>query len=263
MHEIMSSAWNNYIASSEQMLAKFALISGTERLSWNTRTYGYSKVYETLRRESTLYETLRRESTLYEISEQVQFVLWTLQERGSECLSRVCEQLNDAIDASPGIPVRLVLERGTAMLYPMGAGLLDEAVIENNLAWLEKYSDAAKAFQEALRLYTRKDPNNYRNLLDNLRVSVEQVLKAVLNNQRSLEHQKEDFLRWLSAHDAHSQIRNIYHDLLFGKFAQYQNDAVKHNEDKYTAAEVEFMLYLTGTLLRFVQRASETVSPRK
>ena len=95
-------------------------------------------------------------------------------------------------------------------------------------------------------------------------MSVEQILKVVLNNQRSLENQKEEFLRWLSARDAHSQIRNMYHDLLFGKFAQYQNDAVKHNEDNYTPAEVEFMIYLTGTLLRFIQRAGETTStPQK
>jgi hypothetical protein len=159
--------------------------------------------------------------------------------------------------------VRLVSRKGTAILLPMGARLLDEAAIDDNLAWLEQYPDAAKAFQEALRLYSRKDPNNFRNLLDNLRVSVEQILKAVLKNRKTLENQKDEFLRWLSAHDAHSQIGNIYHDLLFGRFAQYQNDAVKHNEDKYTTAEIEFMLYLTGTLLRFIQRVSETTPTTK
>jgi hypothetical protein len=38
---------------------------------------------------------------------------------------------------------------------------------------------------------------------------------------------------------------------------------VKHNEDKYTTAEIEFMLYLTGTVLRFIQRVSETTPTTK
>jgi hypothetical protein len=248
MQEAMSITWEGYIAPSDQMRETYALISGTPHLTWDQRAYFYSEVYK----------TLRGQPTLYQIIEQIQFVLRTVQTGRVEYLPQICARLNSAIDASPGIPVRLVSRNGTAILYPMGARLLDEAAIEDNLAWLEKYPDAARPFQAALRLYSRKDPSNFRNLLDNLRVSVEQVLKAVLNNQRSLENQKEEFLRWLSAHDAHSQIRNMYHDLLFGKFAQYQNDAVKHNEDKYTVAEVEFMIYLTGTLLRFIQRAAET-----
>jgi hypothetical protein len=165
--------------------------------------------------------------------------------------------LKIAIDASPEIAVRIVLQNQSATLYPMGARLLDEAVIEDTLAWLDQYPEAAKGFGVALKLYSRKDPAQYRNLLDNLRISMEQMLRAVLNNTRSIENQKDEFLKWLKAHDAHSQIANIYHDLLFGKFTQYQNDAVKHNEDKYTLAEVEFVLYLTGTLLRFIQRANE------
>jgi hypothetical protein len=187
-------------------------------------------------------------------------VLWTLQDDRPGDLTKVCGQLNDAFNASPGVPVRLVHQHGKATVYPMGAQLLDEAVIDDNLAWLESYPEAAKPFQAALKIYSLKDPSQYRNLLDSLRLSVEQMLRAILKNSKSLENQKQEFLSWLKASDAHNQIGNIYHDLLFGKFAPYQNDAVKHNEDKYTVAEVEFMLYLTGTLLRFMQRASEEKS---
>jgi len=49
----------------------------------------------------------------------------------------------------------------------------------------------------------------------------------------------------------------MYHELLFGGFTAYQNDAVKHKEDKYTIAEVEFVLYATGTFLRLIQRLTE------
>ena len=80
------------------------------------------------------------------------------------------------------------------------------------------------------------------------------MLRAVLNNEKSLENQKEEFLRWLKSHDAHNHIGGMYHDLLFKWFTLYQNDAVKHKEDQYTPAEVEFVLYLTGTFLRFIQQ---------
>ena len=250
VQEVLRSTWAGSIQMSDQMRKKFALVSGTSYLPYENARYIYTDLNQTLRGESTLYETI----------ESIQFVLWTLQGDNPDELTEVCKWLNAAFDASPGIPVRLVHQNGKATLYPMGAQLLDEAVIDDNLAWLENYPEAAKPFQAALKIYSLKDPSQYRNLLDNLRLSVEQMLRAILKNGKSLENQKQEFLSWLKANDAHSQIGNIYHDLLFGKFAPYQNDAVKHNEDKYTIAEVEFMLYLTGTLLRFMQRASEQQS---
>ena len=108
--------------------------------------------------------------------------------------------------------------------------------------WRARYPDVVKPFQEALKLYMMKDPNRYRNLLDNLRFALEQMLQSILNNKKTLENQKEEFLQWLKEHDAHSQIRNMYHTLLFAGFTKYQNDAVKHQEDTYTLAEIEFML---------------------
>jgi hypothetical protein len=249
VNEVLDRAWDEYFEAYDRARKKFALISGTPYLNWDRKSYAYTSLSRTLDGDN--------EPSLYEITEAIQFVLWTLQDEDTSGLTDVCRWLTTALDASPGIPVRLVNQNGTARLYPMGAQLLDEAVIEDNLAWLYQYPEAAKPFDDALKIYSRKDPSQYRNLLDNLRLSVEQMLRAVLNNGKSLENQKQEFLVWLKANDAHSQIANIYHDLLFGKFAQYQNDAVKHHEDQYTLAEVEFVLYLTGTLLRFIQRAAE------
>jgi hypothetical protein len=118
-----------------------------------------------------------------------------------------------------------------------------------------------KPFGEALKLYMAKDANQYRNMLDNLRFALEQMVRTVLNNKKSLENQKDEFLRWLKTHGVHVHIGGMYHDLLFGRFAGYQNDAVKHQEDKYTAAEVEFVLYATGTFLRLIQRLIEQGQP--
>lgn len=48
----------------------------------------------------------------------------------------------------------------------------------------------------------------------------------------------------------------MYRDVLL-RFANYQNDAVKHG-DKWQPAELEFMIYTTGALMRLAIQAAET-----
>jgi len=247
LDELLESVWNEYIRNYSAQRHKFAFISGTKTLDSTYNGYEFTAICDTLKKHLPLPQVI----------EMVQFVLWTLQPSAA---SHVCNRLNRVFNASPNLQVKAVFERDRALLIPMGAELLDKEVIEGNLAWLENYPQAAKPFAEALKIYMGKDPNQYRSMLDNLRFSVEEMLRAVLKNQKSLENQKEQFLCWVKDHGAHSQISGLYHDLLFGRFAQYQNDAVKHHEDDYTPAEVEFLLYWTGTLLRFVQRVSEPAS---
>jgi dsDNA-binding SOS-regulon protein len=127
--------------------------------------------------------------------------------------------------------------------------MLDDALIADNLEWLAQPPSALKNFREALSIFLSKDANKYRDLLDNLRFAVEQLLRDVLGNQKSLENQKDLLLPWMKKNGLQPQVINMYHDLLFKHFAIYQNDAVKHGE-KYSLKEVEFMIYLTGTFMR-------------
>ena len=53
----------------------------------------------------------------------------------------------------------------------------------------------------------------------------------------------------------------MFNELMFKFFPLYQNEAVKHKEDKYTPAEVEFTLYLVGTFLRFIQQLAQCPTP--
>ncbi len=89
-----------------------------------------------------------------------------------------------------------------------------------------------------------------------LRFALEQLLKEVLGNKKSLETQKKDeVLAWLGQRGIHKQVVNLYHQLVFGEYRLYQNDAVKHGE-AFSEKEIEFMIYLTGTFMRlFLQLA--------
>ena len=245
--QVARSVWHEDLEHSAYLSRreKFAIISGTPRSS-----HPYFE-------QSGLSTLLEEAKTVFEVAEALQCLLWTLETQARSHFDLRCREFQEAIDLSPTIPIRLVRRGETAILYPSGARLLDEAAVESNLAWLGRYPSVLKPFEDALKLYMAKDPKQYRNMLDSLRFSLEQMVRTILNNQKSLEKQKDEFLRWLKAHDVHAQIRQMYHDLLFGGFAGYQNAAVKHQEDQYTLAEVEFVLYATGTFLRLIQRLIE------
>jgi hypothetical protein len=248
VREVSRQLWDEYFRDEDQKYRRerFAVISGT--------SYSYRAYFQ----ESGLLELLESAKTIFQIANAVQALLWAAEEvLPNHAFEHCCREIERALDLSPTIMIRLVSHGRTATLYPTGAKLLDEAAVEGNLAWLGRYPAVLKPFEDALRIYLTKDPKQYRGMLDSLRFAVEQMVQIVLKNQRSLENQKEEFGRWLKDHGVHAQIRGMYHDLLFDGFAKYQNDAVKHQEDQYTSAEVEFVLYLTGTFLRLIQRLTE------
>lgn len=247
MTEVSGHLWDDHIKSkySATLREKFAIISGTP-----CAPHEYFQ-------QGGLYKLLAEAKTEFDVANALQFLLWTLEDSTHGNFDHCCRQIKDAFDLSPGIMIQLVRHGNTARIYPLGIALLDEAVVESNLIWLGRYPQVLKSFDTALKLYMAKDGAQYRSMLDSLRFALEQMLQVVLNNQRSLENQKEEFLRWLKQHDVHSSIGNMYHNLLFVGFANYQNDAVKHQEDRYTPAEVEFVLYATGTFLRLIQRLVE------
>lgn len=245
---VSRNLWDDFFRGQAQVSRRerFAVISGTR--------YSFSEFFQ----QSGLLHLLEAAKSVFDVAIAVQYFLWTAEEvLTEESFNHFCRQMQESFDLSPTIMIRLVRHGGTAMLYPTGAGLLDKAVVESNLMWLARYPQVLKPFEDALKLYVTKDSAQYRNMLDNLRFAIEQMLRAVLNNQKSLENQKEEFLSWLNQHDVHGRIGNMYHNLLFVGFSGYQNAAVKHQEDKYTPAEVEFVLYATGTFIRLIQRLVE------
>lgn len=251
VYEVARQLWGTYFQKSTSLREKFAVVSGTPSAS-----HPYFE-------QSGLANLLSQARNEFEVAQAIQYLLWTVEGGSYGIDDDCCRQFQRAIEISPTIMIRLVRHGHTATLYPAGARLLDEATVESNLMWLSRYPEVLKPFETALKLYVAKDPNQYRNMLDSLRFAIEQMVRVVLNNQRSLENQKDEFLRWLKKHDVHVQIGNMYHDLLFGGFAAYQNDAVKHQEDKYTPAEIEFVLYATGTFLRLIQRLIEQETATK
>jgi hypothetical protein len=204
--------------------------------------------------DDNVYKIIASTTNLQSLITAIQSLFWVLEENHCPSVNGFENSIKVAIDYSPGINLRIVRRDKGVTLYPAGAKLLDEAVVNDTLLWLNDYPIVAKHFEEALRIYQSKDVAKYRNLLDNLRFALEQILKSILRNKKSLENQKGLLLAWLNEHGVHQQIINMYDDLL-ARFSQYQNDAVKHGE-RWSPPEIEFVIYLTATFIRFLLQLS-------
>lgn len=204
---------------------------------------------------SALYFKINGAETVTDLMHSVQCLLWALHKARPAELAEAVSSLNSVFEMSPNVLAHISKTAEGPALYPGGAKILDDALIADNLEWLDGHPAALKSFREALSILLSKDTNKYRNLLDNLRFAVEQLLRNVLQNQKSLENQKEPLLQWMKSEGLHSNVVGMYHDLLFKHFAIYQNDAVKHGE-RYSVQEIEFMIYLTGTFMRLLLQIS-------
>jgi hypothetical protein len=204
----------------------------------------------------SIREWLRTPNSLPEFMAMLQMFLWAMEDAGSDFHGDVITMLSAAKRYSPGINFGIARRGDSVTLYPQGAQELDVALVEEPMEWLARYPKVAEQFGQALRIVLANDEDNYRGALDNLRWALEQLLKAVLSNHKSLEKQSEFLLPWLKARGVHAEVRSMYRDLLL-RFANYQNDAVKHG-DKWQPIELEFMIYTTGALMRLAIQAAET-----
>ncbi len=134
------------------------------------------------------------------------------------------------------------------ILYPAGAKLLDEGVVNDVLDWLSDYPDSYKNFKDALTQY--EEHKYTRNIIDNLRFSLESLLRNILHNRKNLENQKELLGKYLKKKGVSKEVREMFRQQI-SYYSKYQNEHAKHN-DSIQKSEIEFMIYLTGTFMRFI-----------
>lgn len=206
-----------------------------------------------------LYRTLEKSDNRERLVTVLQVMFWLLEQHGlSQQIQELVDGLRPSVKLTPSVEFQIVRRGKKVTLYPPGAQLLDEATVNEPLMWLKGYPTVAEPFERALKLYLDGDSNGNRNLLDNLRLAIEQLLREVLGNKKSLENQKTQLLAWIRRGDrVHQHIANMYETLLFGYYSKYQNEAVKHAEN-CSEEEVEFMIYLTGTFMRLLIQLSES-----
>ena len=147
-----------------------------------------------------------------------------------------------------GINAQLCKSGCTYMFYPTGAELLDIKVVNDTLNWLEQYPDTREKFNDSLIMFQKH--MDTRHIIDNLRLSFELFLKRYNNNSKSLENQKDIVGKYLKEQGVSKEIRDMYF-VLFSHYTSYNNENVKH-DDTCLDIEIEYLIYLTGTFIRFL-----------
>ncbi|MBW4544080.1 MAG: hypothetical protein KME25_06515 [Symplocastrum torsivum CPER-KK1] len=211
--------------------------------------------------DTHLYREIKKSNTPQELRFILQAFFWALEEDegGKGSIPELLKGVRSLSEMTPSVSFNIVNRGGEIIIYPHGEEILDKEVVNYVISKLEKYPNAAKQFLQALNIYQSGDTAQFRNLLDNLRLALEQLCKEVLHNNKSLENQEKALKDWFKQKKLHPNINTLY-SVQLQNYTKYQNDAVKHDE-KYSVDEVEFMIYLTATFMRLViQLANEDLT---
>jgi len=127
---------------------------------------------------------------------------------------------------------------------------LNQPLIEETRHWLQGYPEALSLYNGALEKYAHGAFS--RNLLDDLRLSLEKLLHVILGNHKSLENQKPFIGTHIKTSGGSAHLSNMFSSLL-SYYCQYQNDFVKH-DDAVKEEEIEFVLELTSSFMKHLVR---------
>ncbi len=124
------------------------------------------------------------------------------------------------------------------------------AVVTEVRHWLSEFASARKIYDEALQ----KHSNGVftRNALDDLRLSLEELLRQLINNDKSLEKQVPLIGRYIKDRNGSAELANMFEKLI-DYYSKYQNTYVKH-DDAVPTAEVDFILEITSSFMKHLIR---------
>lgn len=123
-----------------------------------------------------------------------------------------------------------------------GSKEVNEALLEETKHWLKDYPDLLKLYQEALSKFDNQVFK--RNLLDDLRLSLELLLKAIIGNSKSLENQSGDIGTFIQSKKGSKKLNNMFVKLI-DYYSKYHNTYVKH-DDAVIENEIEIILEITS-----------------
>ncbi len=152
-------------------------------------------------------------------------------------------------EAAQRLKLRLMSRYGHLAQEALGADV-NEALVEQTRHWLD-------AFPESLALYNAalgKHANRLflRNLLDDLRLSLEKLLQELLGNTRSLENQLSALGTFVKARGGSPEHTNMFLKLI-DYYCKYQNTYIEH-DDAVIEEEVELIVEITSSFMKHLVR---------
>ena len=133
---------------------------------------------------------------------------------------------------------------------PDGKQILKTELVIETQHWLNKFKKSFELYNSALDKFGKGVYQ--RNLIDDLRLSLELLLKELLNNNKPLEKQIADVGAYQQAKGISAETTNMFNSLL-DYYSKYQNKYVKH-DDNVKEKEIEFIVDLTSTFMKFITK---------
>lgn len=144
------------------------------------------------------------------------------------------------------IETKQEVEKCLSTYYSGQSLIIEEPAIKETTNLLTNSPIAKKIYDDALDKYNRGE--NTRNVLDDMRLSLETHLKKVLNNNKSLENQLSEVGKYIQEKGLSKELANMFNTLL-KYYTNYQNTYVKHN-DAVKDKEVDFIIQQTSSFIR-------------
>ena len=125
---------------------------------------------------------------------------------------------------------------------------LNKAIIDEVAHWLDNYPDSLKLYNDAI---SKMNANLFqRNILDDLRLSLELLVKKLLENDKSLENQISSLGQYAQSKKCSKQFVNMFVKLV-DYYTKYQNSYVKH-DDAVIEHEIEMIFEMTSVFMKFL-----------
>lgn len=123
-------------------------------------------------------------------------------------------------------------------------------VVTETKHWLADFPEARKTYEEALQKHSGGIFT--RNALDDLRLSLESLLRQLLANDKSLEKQVPAVGRYIKTRGGSAELANMFEKLI-DYYTKYQNTYVKH-DDAVPTSEAEFVIELSACFMKHLIR---------
>jgi len=132
----------------------------------------------------------------------------------------------------------------------LGENEINETLIEQTRHWLEDYPESLSLFNEALQKYDSGVFN--RNVLDDIRLSLEKLLRKITGVDKSMEHQIKPVGAFIKGKGGSKELANMFMKLL-DYYGNYQNEYVKH-DDAVIEEEIEIIFEITASFMKHLVR---------
>ena len=170
-------------------------------------------------------------------------------------ISELCdhEKLNSVRNAgyTDELKLRLHNDYGHLNPDPSHDRILPE-LVEQTKHWLDEHDESLELYNQALEKY--RTGLFHRNMLDDLRLSLEKLLCDLLANGKSLENQKANVGLLIKNKGGSKELQNMFVSLI-SYYCDYQNTYVKH-DSSVKEQELELVLELTSSFMKHLIRLS-------